>query len=131
MSDPAQRMQAARYNHKATNRVIDHLLKEIAEHPKGSEARVDRIFLVEQLINEQRQLRAVASSASGDLIAEIRPIVTTWPREPAMAELDAIDWDELERQSEARRLELEQVYQRRRQLLDYLMSHLGVRLDAK
>ena len=124
MIDPAFRMRVAKVDYRMTSRLIEHLLKEIVDCPRGSIERIDRIAILKQLIDRQKSLQSVVAAARLQLLAELRPapINPAALRESTRQEIENIDWDEHEREELIRKAAHAATAQRRQQLLERLKA---------
>jgi hypothetical protein len=73
MTDPAVRHLAARRDLSNIPHIVDHLLKEAAEHPPASMERLDRIKALRKLFALRNRLRREEDDAFKQLMRELPP----------------------------------------------------------
>jgi hypothetical protein len=119
MCNASVRIQTTKLEQKMINQTMDHLIAELDDHPKASTDRTDRIALIKTLVEYQHALRGEEMAARRTLFMELRPKSAPIDvlREPTLAELQAIDWDDLDRENASVQAEIAQTARRRQQLL--------------
>ena len=122
MNSVASRIRTTKLEQKLTAKLMDCLFLELEEYPRVSIDRTDRIALIKNLVEYQHALRGEELAARRELFMELRPKSAPVDvlREPTLAELQAIDWDNLDREHAKGQVAVAQTARRRQLLLQRL-----------
>lgn len=118
MQDPAINLRAARSDLKKSHRLLDHVLKEIADTPIGSTKRLERIRVFALLEGHQRALRREVEASTQSLRSE-QVSCYTHSQELTEGQLPDLDLDTVE-QPDAE----EAVVDRRRNMEEFILCNL-------